>query len=69
MGQSSFILLKLGGIKRMDEFNLVNSKGLNRLVFFTSKAYKKKEILQLYPNLTCIEEQGGNLASVEKHKT
>lgn len=46
-------------LEAMDEFNLVNSKGLNRLVFFTSKAYKKKEILQLYPNLTCIEEQGG----------
>ena len=43
----------------MDEFNLVNTKKLNRTVFFTSKAYKKKEILALYPNLICVDEKGG----------
>ncbi len=43
----------------MDEFNLVNSKNLNRTVFFTSKSYKKKEILALYPNLICVDEKGG----------
>lgn len=43
----------------MDEFNLVNTNGLNKPVFFTSKSYKKKEILKLYPILTCIDERGG----------
>ena len=43
----------------MDEFNLVNTKKLNRPVFFTSKAYKKMEILALYPNLICVNEKGG----------
>ena len=43
----------------MDEFNLVNRTGLNRPVFFTSKAYKKREILELYPNLNCIDQEGG----------
>ena len=46
-------------LEAMDEFNLVNSRGLNKPVLFTSKAYKKKEILALYPKLICIEEQGG----------
>ena len=31
-------------LEAMDEFNLVNSRGLNKPVLFTSKAYKKKEI-------------------------
>ena len=43
----------------MDEFNLVNCKGLDKLVYFTSKAYKKQEILELYPNLICVDEKGG----------
>jgi hypothetical protein len=43
----------------MDEFNLVNKKKLNRTVFFTSKAYKKMEILALYPNLIFVDEKGG----------
>ncbi len=43
----------------MDEFNLVNTTGLNRPIFFTSKAYKKSQILKLYPNLECIDQEGG----------
>ncbi len=46
-------------LEAMDEFNLVNTKGLNKFVYFTSKAYKKKEILELYPNLIFVDEKGG----------
>lgn len=52
----------------MDEFNLVNTKKLNRPVFFTSKAYKKMEILALYPNLICVNEKGGFCLYQKKDK-
>ena len=43
----------------LEEFFLANQNDLRLPVYFTSKAYKKAEILKLYPKIELIKELGG----------
>ena len=43
----------------LEEYFLANQDHLSLPIYFTSKSYKKEEVLDLYPKIELLKEQGG----------
>ena len=43
----------------LEEYFLANQDHLSLPIYFTSKSYKKQEVLSLYPKIELVKEQGG----------